>query len=93
MYCRLTLNTSNQALRQVIDTATQDRILARQFMNSQILSTPMEQALKTLETKYPNFEVDQAILRVHDKQGVFAKVCNIGKGFTEAISRGAKMLL
>ena len=81
------------ALRQVIDTATQDRILARQFMNSQILSTPMEQALKTLETKYPNFEVDQAILRVHDKQGVFAKVCNIGKGFTEAISRGANAVI
>ncbi|MBX3457219.1 MAG: hypothetical protein KF820_02510 [Candidatus Paracaedibacteraceae bacterium] len=81
------------ALRQVIDTATRDRILARQFMKSQILSAPMEQALKILETKYPNFEVDQAILRVHDKQGVFAKVCNIGKGFTEAISRGANAVI
>ncbi len=77
-------------LRLIIDIATRDQILARQFMDSQILSPAMEQALKQLEKKYPDFKVDQAILRVQDKLGIVAKVCNVGKGLLGAVAKGAK---
>ncbi len=77
-------------LRLIIDIATRDQILARQFMDSKILSPAMERALEQLEKKYPNFKVDQAILRVRDRLGILAKACNAGKGFLEAVAKGAK---